>query len=141
MKSYQPNDASCRSESEPKGAQEGHSATRRRIAANARERKRMLGLNSAFEQLRGVVPRWGQDKKLSKYETLQMALSYILALSRILTEPRGRGAPQLRLGQHIENQQPEHGAHYTGNSSPRGERSECIYSAYAYQCDGFYISG
>ncbi|XP_048863683.1 transcription factor atoh7 [Brienomyrus brachyistius] len=141
MKSYQPNDASCGSESEPKGTQDGHSTTRRRTAANARERKRMQGLNSAFEELRRVVPRWGQDKKLSKYETLQMALSYILALSRILTEPRGRGAPQLWLGQDIETLQPEHGAHYTGNSSPRGGRSDCIYSAYFNQCAGVSISG
>ncbi|CAL8358033.1 unnamed protein product [Boreogadus saida] len=62
--------------------------TRRRMAANARERKRMEGLNTAFDCLRKVVPQWGQDKTLSKYETLQMALSYIMALSRILTDPR-----------------------------------------------------
>lgn len=62
------------------------SAARRRLAANARERRRMQGLNTAFDRLRRVVPQWGQDKKLSKYETLQMALSYIVALTRILAE-------------------------------------------------------
>ncbi|XP_041065198.1 protein atonal homolog 7 [Carcharodon carcharias] len=62
------------------------SCARRRMAANARERRRMQGLNTAFDRLRKVVPQWGQDKKLSKYETLQMALSYIMALTRILTE-------------------------------------------------------
>lgn len=46
----------------------------------------MQGLNTAFDSLRKVVPQWGEDKKLSKYETLQMALSYIMALNRILTE-------------------------------------------------------
>ncbi|NXA05810.1 ATOH7 protein, partial [Sapayoa aenigma] len=61
-------------------------AAKRRLAANARERRRMQGLNTAFDRLRKVVPQWGQDKKLSKYETLQMALSYIMALTRILTE-------------------------------------------------------
>ncbi|XP_055969345.1 transcription factor ATOH7 [Sorex fumeus] len=61
-------------------------AARRRLAANARERRRMQGLNSAFDRLRRVVPQWGQDKKLSKYETLQMALSYIVALTHILAE-------------------------------------------------------
>ncbi|XP_070610045.1 transcription factor ATOH7 [Erythrolamprus reginae] len=59
---------------------------KRRLAANARERRRMQGLNMAFDHLRKVVPQWGQDKKLSKYETLQMALSYIMALTRILAE-------------------------------------------------------
>ncbi|XP_026528505.1 protein atonal homolog 7 [Notechis scutatus] len=61
-------------------------AAKRRLAANARERRRMQGLNMAFDHLRKVVPQWGQDKKLSKYETLQMALSYIMALTRILAE-------------------------------------------------------
>ncbi|XP_063290233.1 transcription factor ATOH7 [Pelobates fuscus] len=61
-------------------------STKRRLAANARERRRMQGLNTAFDSLRKVVPQWGEDKKLSKYETLQMALSYIMALDRILTE-------------------------------------------------------
>lgn len=46
----------------------------------------MQGLNTAFDRLRRVVPQWGQDKKLSKYETLQMALSYIMALTHILAE-------------------------------------------------------
>ncbi|XP_040178378.1 protein atonal homolog 7 [Rana temporaria] len=61
-------------------------STKRRLAANARERRRMQGLNTAFDSLRKVVPQWGEDKQLSKYETLQMALSYIMALNRILTE-------------------------------------------------------
>ncbi|CAN0438760.1 transcription factor ATOH7 [Lethenteron reissneri] len=64
--------------------QETPGCTRRRLAANARERRRMQGLNVAFERLRQVVPQWGQDRKLSKYETLQMALSYIAALSRLV---------------------------------------------------------
>ncbi|XP_078268903.1 transcription factor atoh7-like [Rhinoraja longicauda] len=73
------------------GADRAQSCVRRRVAANARERRRMQGLNTAFDQLRKVVPQWGQDKKLSKYETLQMALSYIMALNRILTEAERQG--------------------------------------------------
>lgn len=63
---------------------------KRRSAANARERRRMNGLNDAFEKLRGVVPSSlaGQaginnadgERKLSKFETLQMAQAYIIAL-------------------------------------------------------------
>ncbi|XP_060697749.1 LOW QUALITY PROTEIN: transcription factor Atoh7-like [Hemiscyllium ocellatum] len=70
------------------GTDRVQSCVRRRMAANARERRRMQGLNNAFDRLRKVVPQWGQDKKLSKYETLQMALSYIVALTRILSEDR-----------------------------------------------------
>ncbi|XP_020285101.1 protein Fer3-like [Pseudomyrmex gracilis] len=57
---------------------------RRRLAANARERRRMNGLNDAFDKLREVVPSLGTDHKLSKFETLQMAQSYIAALCDLL---------------------------------------------------------
>ncbi|OWF45654.1 basic helix-loop-helix transcription factor amos-like [Mizuhopecten yessoensis] len=57
---------------------------KRRLAANARERRRMESLNVAFDQLRDVVPSIGDDQKLSKYETLQMAQSYINALKDLL---------------------------------------------------------
>ena len=57
---------------------------KRRRAANARERKRMNGLNDAFERLREHIPDLGNDRKLSKFETLQMAQTYIGALRELL---------------------------------------------------------
>ncbi|EAT47214.1 AAEL001637-PA [Aedes aegypti] len=57
---------------------------KRRLAANARERKRMNSLNVAFDKLREIVPTLGPDHKLSKFETLQMAQTYINALSDLL---------------------------------------------------------
>ncbi|XP_015251150.1 PREDICTED: protein atonal homolog 1 [Cyprinodon variegatus] len=59
----------------------------RRVAANARERRRMHGLNHAFDELRSVIPAFDNDKKLSKYETLQMAQIYINALAELLQGP------------------------------------------------------
>ncbi|XP_011500142.1 PREDICTED: neurogenic differentiation factor 1 [Ceratosolen solmsi marchali] len=59
---------------------------RRRLAANARERRRMNGLNDAFDKLREVVPSLGADHKLSKFETLQMAQTYITALCDLLKQ-------------------------------------------------------
>ena len=59
---------------------------KRRLAANARERRRMNSLNVAFDLLREVVPSFGNDRKLSKYETLQMAQSYINALRELLEQ-------------------------------------------------------
>ncbi|XP_072290008.1 protein atonal homolog 1a [Eucyclogobius newberryi] len=59
----------------------------RRVAANARERRRMHGLNHAFDALRSVIPAFDNDKKLSKYETLQMAQIYINALADLLEGP------------------------------------------------------
>nr|QNN94679.1 atonal transcription factor [Malacoceros fuliginosus] len=60
---------------------------RRRLAANARERRRMHSLNVAFDRLRQVVPAMSKDKQLSKYDTLQMAQTYIAALCDILDKP------------------------------------------------------
>lgn len=56
----------------------------RRVAANARERRRMHGLNRAFDKLRSVIPSLENEKKLSKYDTLQMAQIYITELSDLL---------------------------------------------------------
>ncbi|CAB4069273.1 ATOH1_7 [Lepeophtheirus salmonis] len=57
---------------------------KRRLAANARERRRMDMLNKGFDRLRGVLPGLGENRQLSKYETLQMAQSYIGALTELL---------------------------------------------------------
>ncbi|KYQ54121.1 Protein atonal [Trachymyrmex zeteki] len=57
---------------------------KRRLAANARERRRMQNLNKAFDRLRTYLPTLGNDRQLSKYETLQMAQSYITALYDLL---------------------------------------------------------
>ncbi|XP_040029833.2 protein atonal homolog 1b [Gasterosteus aculeatus] len=57
----------------------------RRVAANARERRRMHGLNKAFDELRSVIPSLENERKLSKYDTLQMAQIYINELSELLT--------------------------------------------------------
>ncbi|KAA0192265.1 hypothetical protein HAZT_HAZT006500 [Hyalella azteca] len=56
----------------------------RRLAANARERRRMDALNVAFDRLREVLPQCAAHDKLSKYDTLQMALTYIATLREFL---------------------------------------------------------
>ena len=59
---------------------------KRRKDANKRERKRMNGLNEAFERLRKHIPGTSKDpnKKLSKMDTLQMANIYIKQLVDLL---------------------------------------------------------
>ena len=57
---------------------------KRRLAANARERRRMDLLNQGFDRLRGVLPGLGADNQLSKYETLQMAQENIRELTQLL---------------------------------------------------------
>ncbi|KAJ8025302.1 Protein Fer3 [Holothuria leucospilota] len=48
-----------------------------RKAANIRERRRMFGLNDAFDQLRKKVPTFDHENKLSRIETLRLAIRYI----------------------------------------------------------------
>ncbi|KAM6398066.1 helix-loop-helix protein 13-like [Pluvialis apricaria] len=55
-----------------------------RHAANVRERKRMLNINSAFDELRCHVPTFPYEKRLSKIDTLRLAIAYIALLGEIL---------------------------------------------------------
>lgn len=55
-----------------------------RHAANIRERKRMLSINSAFEELRLHVPTFPYEKRLSKIDTLRLAIAYIALLREML---------------------------------------------------------
>lgn len=67
-----------------------------RYAANIRERKRMLSINSAFDELRYHVPTFPYEKRLSKIDTLRLAMAYIALLKDILNS----GLEPL---EHIEN--------------------------------------
>jgi transcription factor 1a len=55
-----------------------------RHAANLRERKRMQSINDAFEGLRTHIPVHPYEKRLSKVDTLRLAIDYISFLNRLL---------------------------------------------------------
>ncbi|EEC10686.1 N-twist protein, putative, partial [Ixodes scapularis] len=55
-----------------------------RRAANIRERKRMMSINTAFEELRCHVPTFPFEKRLSKIDTLRLAIAYIALLRELL---------------------------------------------------------
>ena len=57
-----------------------------RKAANVRERRRMVTVNGAFEKLRQRIPTLPYEKKLSRIETLRLAVSYIQFMSELLSE-------------------------------------------------------
>ncbi|XP_028332665.1 protein atonal homolog 1-like [Gouania willdenowi] len=99
---------------------------RRRLAANARERRRMLGLNVAFDRLRSVIPN--RDRKLSKSETLQMAQIYISTLSELLLRedeaccgPRTPGGPGGAPGAVPEEEQKERHVQLNGVKTSESE--------------------
>lgn len=55
-----------------------------RQAANVRERKRMFGLNEAFDELRRKVPTFAYEKRLSRIDTLRLAIVYIAFMTDLL---------------------------------------------------------
>merc|ERR1719394_1868872 len=75
----------------------------RRDAANARERKRMNGLNDAFERLREVVPNLNSEQKMSKIETLLMAQTYIKALAKLIETEDGKSKDFEEINIKVEN--------------------------------------
>ena len=55
-----------------------------RQAANLRERRRMQSINDAFEGLRAHIPTLPYEKRLSKVDTLRLAIGYISFLSELV---------------------------------------------------------
>lgn len=71
----------------------GNKPKRRRVptlaqrrAANIRERRRMYNLNEAFDELRTKVPTFAYEKRLSRIETLRLAMTYISFMSEIVRD-------------------------------------------------------
>ena len=62
----------------------GHRKFYLRHAANIRERKRMQSINKAFEGLRSHIPTLPYEKRLSKVDTLRLAIGYISFLGDML---------------------------------------------------------
>ncbi|XP_066600829.1 pancreas transcription factor 1 subunit alpha isoform X2 [Prorops nasuta] len=59
-------------------------AVQQRQAANMRERRRMQSINDAFEGLRAHIPTLPYEKRLSKVDTLKLAIGYINFLNELV---------------------------------------------------------
>ena len=78
-----------------------------RKAANVRERRRMYHLNEAFDDLRKRVPTFAYEKKLSRIETLKLAVTYIQFMSEMLESldnPSASDVSDRANGGHNESQ-------------------------------------
>lgn len=75
----------CGASSSPSSSSSGSGKPKRRRvqsvpqrkAANIRERRRMFHLNTAFDELRKRLPAFNYEKRLSRIETLRLAMTYI----------------------------------------------------------------
>ena len=88
---------------------------------NARERRRVESVNSAFVRLRRIVPYENRHKRLSKAKTLRTAINYISHLKQLIDQ----------YDMQQQQQQPQHPHHQNGMMLP------CAQSAYypAYMKD------
>lgn len=66
-----------------------------RQAANLRERRRMQSINEAFEGLRSHIPTLPYEKRLSKVDTLKLAIGYITFLGDMVRKDRNGNEPGL----------------------------------------------
>lgn len=63
----------------------------RKVFTNSRERWRQHNVNTAFAELRKLIPTHPPEKKLSKNEILRLAMRYINFLVQLLEAQNGGG--------------------------------------------------
>lgn len=90
-----------------------------RRAANVRERKRMFSLNEAFDQLREIVPIFAYEKKLSRIETLRLAIVYIAFMTELVLS--GKSVDEASLNANVVLNQWTDTCTYQINSSSTGD--------------------
>ncbi|XP_067614981.1 pancreas transcription factor 1 subunit alpha-like [Eurosta solidaginis] len=78
-----------------------------RQAANLRERRRMQSINEAFEGLRSHIPTLPYEKRLSKVDTLKLAISYITFLSEMVKKDKNGNEPGLSLQRNYKKEPPK----------------------------------
>ncbi|KAM9744578.1 T-cell acute lymphocytic leukemia protein 2 [Menidia menidia] len=64
----------------------------RKVFTNTRERWRQHNVNTAFAELRKLIPTHPPEKKLSKNEILRLAMRYINFLVQLLQSQSGQPA-------------------------------------------------
>lgn len=75
-----------------------------RRAANVRERRRMSHLNEAFDGLRKRVPTFAYEKKLSRIETLRLAVTYIKFMGDLIGTFSEKGGIESSPGKGLGNE-------------------------------------
>ncbi|XP_045509685.1 pancreas transcription factor 1 subunit alpha [Colias croceus] len=101
-----------------------------RQAANLRERRRMQSINDAFEGLRAHIPTLPYEKRLSKVDTLKLAIGYISFLGELVRTDRNSSDTMLSGVSNTHNKEEQkkvivRGSNFQAHSlswSRRGER-------------------
>ena len=83
-----------------------------RKAANVRERRRMFHLNEAFDELRKRLPAFNYEKRLSRIETLRLAMTYISFMKDVSV---GGDPKSVKLKPHGADMSPLGSSHILGS--------------------------
>ncbi|XP_073976828.1 pancreas transcription factor 1 subunit alpha-like [Rhodnius prolixus] len=114
--------------SRPCRRQQGRCAVvqlQQRQAANLRERRRMQSINEAFDGLRAHIPTLPYEKRLSKVDTLKLAIGYIKFLSELVMNDKNHEDTGTKSGtkgrNHVKEQKKviirgSYGCPYTSHS-------------------------
>ena len=78
-----------------------------RKAANVRERRRMFHLNEAFDELRKRLPAFNYEKRLSRIETLRLAMTYIAFMKDVSDGKEPDAVQLLQIQRKSEQQYPD----------------------------------
>mgnify|MGYP000414528420 CR=1 FL=1 len=78
-----------------------------RKAANVRERRRMFHLNEAFDELRKRLPAFNYEKRLSRIETLRLAMTYIAFMKDVSDGKEPDSVRLLEIQRKSEEQFPD----------------------------------
>lgn len=97
-----------------------------REAANLRERRRMQSINEAFEGLRTHIPTLPYEKRLSKVDTLRLAIGYISFLSELVQTDNAE-RDRLNLSSSVEKRKIV--IHYHNSKYSKVTCAHMIYSA------------
>ncbi|KAL3310518.1 hypothetical protein Ciccas_010917 [Cichlidogyrus casuarinus] len=94
-----------------------------RQAANTRERRRMQSINKAFEGLRKHIPTMPYEKRLSKVDTLRVAIGYIYFLQELI-ENQDEAKTDSDMSLDLSEQTNTESSEVTDSRSEEGRKAE-----------------
>lgn len=97
-----------------------------RHAANLRERRRMQSINEAFEGLRTHIPTLPYEKRLSKVDTLKLAISYISFLNDMLRKDKNGNETGLNGMKRNIQKEPPKKFYLKGKKEPANDQSSTV---------------
>ena len=110
-----------------------HPTYAQRRAANLRERRRMVNLKEAFKDLRDCIPTFSYERKLSRIETLRLAIMYITFLKELV---KGKNPEEITLNSTTvtSTRKNDQNVKWTANTKAVQMENECVSTSVSNCC-------